>query len=164
MVLVLTFVTLGIYGLPYWWRVSKEVDDYMGRPGHAHRRIRLGVFLLLGALAALVVGFVVVFAAAASAEEAAATGAEPAGAGFAGFALVVMLAGYGLLLAAVILWYMGMWRVWKSIEEDERRRAVADPLSPGMMLVFMLVPILNYVTTWVALYQTQKHLNAMWGA
>jgi hypothetical protein len=53
------------------------------------------------------------------------------------------LLGAVTLLAGVIFWYVGQWRVWAGIEAEERLRAHPKPLSPGLQLVFVLVPYLN---------------------
>lgn len=162
LVLVLMLVTLGFYGLFYLLRVSREVDDYTQRPGHAGRKVRLGLLLFLGAVVLLVAGFA--FAAAAAPSEAElAGGTEPDAGGLGAFLLFVFL-GMGLALAGGILMLIGQWRIWKTIEEDERRRGVPKPLSPGLMLVFMLIPYVSIVTMWIAYYRTQTGLNGMWAA
>jgi hypothetical protein len=65
-------------------------------------------------------------------------------------------------IAGGILMLIGQWRVWTAIQEDEMRRGLPKPLSPGVMLAFMLIPYVNLVTMWIAYYRTQKSLNGMW--
>lgn len=159
-VLILILVTLGIYGLFYWWSVSREVDDYTGRPGYAHRKVRLGIFLSLGALVLLVIGFVLLGSALSFSE-----GAEPQAevdAGAAGGFMLAMMAGGAAAVAGAILLLMGQWRVWTTIRDDEVRRGIQNPLSPGLQLFFVLMPYVNLVTMWIAYYRTQKGLNGMW--
>ena len=160
MVIVLVLVTFGIYGLIYWWNVSKEADAYAQRPGHAHGRVKLGLILLgVGLLVMLVASFMMIGAAFSASEtpdpEAAAAGALAGGALF-------MFAAFAVILAGSVLLMMGQWRVWKTIEEDERRRGVPNPLSPVLQLVFMLLPYVNLITMFIAYYRTQKGHNEMW--
>lgn len=164
LVVVLTLVTLGIYGLFYWWRVSKETDAYAGRPGHAHGRVRLGLFLALAALGTVVVGAVAMVGSVASAAASGAFDADPDAGPLAsaGAGMTLLFVGIVLGFAGGIFLLVGQWRVWTVIRDDEARRGVAKPLSPGVMLAFVLIPYVNLVTMWIAYYRTQDRLNGVW--
>lgn len=161
MVTLLSIVTLGIYAFFFWWSASREIDAYTQRPGHAHGKIRLSVFLFLGAAALLVVAFIGVISAAIGAEE---SGGQPSDGSMAGagVGILAMIVAVPAMIAAVILLYMGMWRVWSAIRDDQARRAHPKPLSPGMMLAFYLIPYVNIVTMWVAIHRTTAGLNDVW--
>lgn len=165
LVVLLGFVTLGIYALVFWWQSSKEVDAFRGEPGRAHGKVKAGVLTAVAAVAVFVVGiFSVVGAAVSAAANAGSDSPSPSVLAGAGVFMLALFAGFALALVAAVLLYMGLWRVWQAIETDERARGVPSPLSPGLMLVFVLVPYLNLVGTWIALYKTVKGLNGMWAA
>lgn len=165
LVVILTIVTFGIYGFFYWWRVSKEIDAYMIRPEHSHRSIKIGAIL---GFVSFVVGIVAVIAFMSAIF--AAYGEDLATSASSGEAPFVLLGGMTLLfpflligwIAAWILWLVGQYRVWRLIEEDERARGHPNPLSPGLQLLFVLIPYVNLVTMFIALYKTQERLNAAW--
>lgn len=170
---LLVFITLGIYGFVYWWRASREVDDFLGLPGHAHGKVRVGVFLGIGAIAVALVGVILLVTAGLAADRAQAADAagDPAADALSssalaslGFAVMLLFLAAGLGIAAYVLVLVGSWRVWHAIRADEARRGVVNPLSPGLQLAFTLIPYLNFVTSWIALYRTQKGLNGMWQA
>lgn len=163
LVIILTFVTFGIYGFFYWWRVSKEIDAYRGTPGHAFKPIRIGAIVgAIGGVLMLVLW--ISFMSALLSSDFAASGAEPTDEDFAAvmgsFAFFPLV--FIAVIVAVVFWYVGQWRVWSGIEAEERARNHPKPLSPGLQLVFVLVPYLNIVTLWIALYKTQDRLNALW--
>jgi ascorbate-specific PTS system EIIC-type component UlaA len=153
-VLLLTLVTLGIYGIVYWWKVSKEVDVYAGRR-NAHPITRTGLILMLVALPLYFIAFLAIFAGAS-------TGVSSDMLGGFFVALILAFASGALLLAGGICLLIGEWRVWSTIRDHEFAVSAPKPLSPGLQLFFVLMPWLNVVTHWVALYKTQNHLNAMW--
>lgn len=157
LVIILTLVTLGIYQFFYWVRVAREMDEFRATPGHARKPIVTALWLMLGAI---VVGFFAFYAFFSSFSFSEAE-PEPSAAGAAGGGLGLLLF-IAAVIAATVLLYVGQWRVWSGIETEERARAHPKPLSPGLQLVFVLVPYLNFVTFWVALYRTQDHLNALW--
>lgn len=166
---LLVFITLSIYSFVYFWRVSREVDDFAGRPRHAHGMVRTGVFVAGGALAAIVVGFILVLVAVAS-DDAVRSDAPPSEdvrgstLAAAGTGMLILIAGGLAGVVGTVFLLIGEWRVWETIRDDERRRRVPKPLSPGLMLAFTLIPYLNLVTMWIAFHRTQKGLNAMWAA
>lgn len=156
-VVILTLVTLGIYRLLWLWEVSQEIDDFTGRDPSAHKLVRIGyivlgvtvLVMLLAAVGIVVVGF------------SGAPGAPASDAALAGFGLIVIL-GFVVLLGAFLLPLIGEWRVWQKIHDDEIRADVRDPLDPVVQLILTLIPLINIVGFWIALYRTQDHLNALW--
>lgn len=159
-VLLLILVTLGIYGLFFWLRAARETDAYTQRPDHARGKVRLGFLLSLGALVVFILGFVLA-GASLPMSEAEAQAQDVSGGAVAGF-LLAMFVGVALTVAGTVFLFIGQWRVWSAIQDDESRRGVPTPLSPGLMLAFMLIPYVNIVTMWIAYYKTQKGLNGMW--
>ena len=160
LVVLLSIVTVGFYALIFWWRASKEVDAYWNRPNHAHGKVKLGLLLL-----APVIVFSIFIYGTMIADHLGMDTSDGAELGMGGSAAAMMLfmtIGLGLWIAGGILLLIGLWRVWKAIQEDERRRGVASPLSPGLMLVFMIIPYVSFITMWIAHYRTQKSLNGMW--
>ncbi|HUR68195.1 MAG TPA: DUF4234 domain-containing protein [Candidatus Thermoplasmatota archaeon] len=159
LVLLLTLVTLGIYGFFYWLRVSREVDAYIGKPGHSHKLMRNGYLIALVGGLVLVVGLVYFSVAAPDALDGA-TGANAAaqlGGLFLFIVAAAIAAGVGGIMTLV-----GRWRVWQAIEDAERAQNHPKPLSPIVQLLFTIIPYLNIVTSWIALYRNQKHLNGLW--
>lgn len=168
LVLVLTLVTFGVYGFFYWWRVSKEVDAYRGTPGHANQPIKTAIIVGSVVMVLMVVLFALFLGALVDAGLSQDFQGEPTPeqveailGGMAGAFAIIPLIAIGALVAFVF-WLVGQWRVWSAIEADERRRGHPSPLSPGLQLVFVLVPYINIVTTWIALWRTQDRLNQMW--
>jgi hypothetical protein len=164
LVVVLVLVTFGIYQYIYWWRVSREVDTYRGTPGHAHHAVRVATFVGLAALALGLIGVGLLMSALFS-NLSALEAQEPSDAEvFALFAPAFVLFPFVLVaaLVAFVFWLVGLWRVWSGIAQEERARGRSDPLSPGVQLAFVLVPYVNLVTLFVALYRTQDRLNALW--
>lgn len=169
LVLVLYLVTLGVYGAFYWWRVSKEVDAYTGRPGNAHSPARAGILTLVIATplalgAYLFILLAIVATPGFDPESSQPPELTPEQAAAFGFpALILLLAAVAALVGQIVL-YVAKWRVWRAIEADERARGLPAPLSPGLMLIFVLVPYVSLVTFWIAMHRTQKGLNGMWEA
>lgn len=165
LVVILTIVTLGIYQYIYWWRVSKEVDAFRGTPGHAHKPIRIATYLVI-ALAALGIVFMFVFIGAMASNLEAIEEGGPGSEEAMVAAMAPMFLFFPILviagIAAFILLLVGQWRVWSAIENEERARHHPKPLSPGIQLLFMLIPYVNIVTMFIALYRTQDRLNAIW--
>lgn len=165
LVVILTLVTLGIYGFFYWWRVSKEVDAYMIRPEDSHRSIKIGAILGLVSAVVGIFAFIAFMSAVFSAVGNDFAASDPGSAAplalFGGMALLFPLLMIAWI-AAWVLWLVGQYRVWRLIEEDERARGHPNPLSPGLQLLFVLIPYVNLVTMFIALYKTQERLNAAW--
>lgn len=165
LVLLLLLVTLGFYMFFYWWRVSREIDAFTQRPGHAHRVTKIGVMLSLGSLIPLLAGFVAFLGAMGdSFDEQGEPVFTPEQEQAGGIGFLLLIVGLAVLIAGAIALYVGAWRVWKTIEADERRRGEPKPLSPGLMLFFIIVPYLAFLTMWFTYYRTQKGLNGMWDA
>lgn len=157
LVLLLTLVTLGIYSWFWWWSISKETDAHLQRR-HAHPLVRLGIFLGLGALVLYVLGFVLFAGGIAAAASGSTSGFAAAGIG----GLLVLFLAAAVALGAGICLLVGAWRIWSVLRDREKALGAAKPLSPGWQLAFYLIPYVNIVTCWVAMYRTQSHLNAMW--
>lgn len=154
-VLLLYLVTFGIYGLFYWWTISKEIDAHAGR-SHAHPPIKWGLLLMVIGFVLYAVAFFVVLGGAAAA------GDEGGFLAAAGAGLLVLLLGVGVLITATVFLLVGQWRIWSTIRDREVAAGAAKPLSPGLQLFFILMPYVNIVTAWIAMYKTQNHLNAIW--
>lgn len=155
MVIVLGLVTLGIYFVFWGWLRTQEADGYSGGQAEAHDPFRKGVFIGIGAFVLGVIGWVTGLGSLVS--------GDPEG-GLAGFGIgmaLIALAGIIGLVAAVFT-YIGYWRLWRFVEAKERELGSMNPLSPGLMLALMLIPIVNYVGMFYVPYRTQKGLNGIW--
>lgn len=150
MLLVLCVVTLGVYGYVWCWRVSKEVDAYLQRR-HAHPLTKIGILLVVCGVLLEGVGFVVLFGSAVA----------RSGGGFAS-GVLLLLVSIGLAGAGAVCMYVAGWRVWSTIHDREAAAGAPRPLSPGWQLALVLVPYVNVVGVFVAVYRTQNHLNAIW--
>lgn len=157
-VLVLTLVTFGIYSLAWWWMISAEVDRHIQKR-HAHPMIRLAVFLIVGTLLLYVVALIVLLGGLAAAASSGNAGGFAA-AGIVGVLLLLVV--IAAAIAALVLQIIGFWRVWSVVHDRDVATGSPKPLSPGLMMAFWLIPYLNIVTLWIAMYKTQSHLNAMW--
>jgi hypothetical protein len=166
LVILFVIISFGIYGIFFWWRAARETDAFRGTPGHALSRVKMGLAFAVAGVAAFILGFVFLASSAASQPGFPATDNPFQDVPPQSIALFVLLffAGMGLALAGGIIILTGAWRVWTTIEQDERARNVVSPLSPGLMLAFLLIPYVNVVTTWIMYYRTQKGLNGMWAA
>lgn len=163
--IVLTLVTFGIYGFFYWWRVSKETDAYAGTPENAHKMVRIATILgIVGFVGGMILSIAVlsaIFAAVGDADPdpQAISAAQLGALASLGILFPIVMIG---IVTAYVLWIVAMYRVWRTIENAERAAAHPNPLSPGLQLLFVLLPYVNFVTFWIALYKTQDHLNALW--
>lgn len=164
LVVVLSLVTLGIYAAVYWWRVSREVDERMQRPPYAHKMARWGILLVVAAGVAYLVGVGAMFAAIAGSMDPV-TG-EPSTDVPLGllWTIPLMLAAWAAGIAGYVLLIIGEWRVWTFLQTEDMRRMRPQPFNPGLMLVLTLVPLVNLVGVFIALYSTQERLNEHWQA
>lgn len=156
---LLVLVTLGVYQYVWGWRVTREVDAFRQGAPDAHRSMRRGVFfgvIALVLVAAGVAAFVL------TVDPAAEEVAPEDIAGLGAF-MLLLLAGMAAGIAGTVFVYIGFWKVWRAIEDDDRLRGVA-PISPVLMLVLLLVPYVNIVGMFYVPYRTQKGLNAMWAS
>lgn len=167
-VILLAIVTLGLYGLYYWWVVSREVDEYTQKPGHSHKLVQIGTII------SLVAGVILFFAAISfigTIIAEAADGQEPTEEEVLGmvfgaigtFILVGMAAFAGSIIRLV-----GKYRLWSALEENERARMHPNPLSAGLMIALVIlawfVPFIGFVLPLVVMWMTQEHLNQAWQA
>lgn len=181
LVVMLALVTLGIYGIAYWWRVSKETDLLRGHR-HAHRVLKVGVLLaVIGFVVAVVVAAAtaaVAYGIGATAEERfrsedeaiqAIVDASLPGAVVVLFAVLAALA--GLVMVAV-----GQYRSWDTLRSAETARDGASVVNPGLYLFLPLglllcaaIPGVGWLMalgglalglTFMAI--TQARLNRMW--
>lgn len=167
-VILLALVTLGFYGLYYWWVVSREVDDYTQKPGHSHKLV------MIGTIVSVVAGVVLFFAAISfigTIIAEAADGQEPTEEEILGMVFGAMgtlfLFGTAAFVGSIIR-LVGKWRLWSSLEADERARVHPAPLSPGLMLALVIlawfVPFVGWILPLVVMWMTQEHLNQAWQA
>ena len=167
-VILLAIVTLGLYGLYYWWVVSREVDEYTQKPGNAHKLVKIGTII------SLVAGVILFFAAISfvgTIIAEAVDGAEPTeeeilgmiGGAFATFFLVGTAAFVGSIIRLI-----GKWRLWSALEADERARMHPSPISAGLMLALVIlawfIPFVGWILPLVVMWMTQEHLNQAWQA
>lgn len=149
-VLGLALVTLGIYILFWLWRITKEVDAFA--PGtQAHRRYRralllvaIGYAVLIGAVAAI------------------AMGAASEGTALVAVGGLLYFAALVVLLTGAVFSLIAYWRVWKTIEAEEKAAMVDSPLSPGLCLALAMIPFVNFVGGFYVIHRTQRGLNGMW--
>lgn len=155
MVILLTLVTLGIYLVFWGWLRTQEADRYTGGQTTSHDAFKKGVWIGIGAFLLAAVGWVVGLGSLFSGD------AEAGMAGFGIGMMLIVIAGIVGLVAAVFT-YIGYWRLWSFVEAKEREMGSMSPLSPGLMLALMLIPIVNYVGFFYVPYRTQKGLNGIW--
>jgi hypothetical protein len=179
---VLAVVTAGIYGLFFWWRVSREADDLKGRR-HAHGLAKTGI--LLAVLGGLVAAFAFVAALVQAVDRLGPDMAEDGLADALAEASPALLAvGFLALLAAlagVVVLYVAQYRSWDSIRAAEAAVGRADTVNPALYLFLPLglnllgslveraspelgllasLATMALVVTFMAL--TQAHLNRLW--
>lgn len=147
LVVVLAVLTLGLSALAWVWRASREVDAYWTRPGRAFAAVRGGVILIALGWIAMVASIPLL-----------------AGTSSFGVFAALLMGGASVAFGGTVSVWLGFWRTWSAIAEDERRRGRPDPIEPGLMLLFALLPVANLVTFFVALHRGQRHLNEMWAA
>lgn len=146
-VVILTIVTLGVYGLYWIWRITDEVDRYAGDDPSAHRTVRWGVVVLAIFLVLVVVVLSAVPSMVGSDGRVSAEQGLAVGAGVLGL--------FAVGFAGAVLVLVGEWRAWKKIREIELDRDVRDPLQPKLNLVLRLLGPLALL----AFYWTQDHFN-----
>jgi uncharacterized membrane protein YidH (DUF202 family) len=164
---LLGLLTAGIYTFVWYWKISNEMDGFMQRPGAAHKRVRASLFLYLGAIVFLVLGMAgFIVSLGPDIMQDTEPLPEPAGPGLGVFILCILVA-FGLLIAGFVLLLMGLWRVWKMMEEEDQRRLAPEPFNATVALVLALlvmVPWVGAILYFAALVITQKGLNRIWAA
>lgn len=181
-VVVLSIVTLGVYDLFYWWRVSREADLLKGRR-HAHGLARTGILMLaLGLLVAALFVVVVLIQAVAT------LGPEPTDdevLDAIGDAALPLLAAIILpmLVAAAggIVLLVAMYRSWGSIRDAELAAGRPDTVRPALYLFLpiglslagslvdpasqtlgSLLSLASAIVATVFMAITQSRLNRLW--
>lgn len=182
LVAVFSLITIGIYALFFWWRVSKETDGLRGHR-HAHGIMRTGIILgFVGAVVALVVGIAAVatvVAATYTADNASTPTEQQIFTDLLKAALpllVVFALAILVACAGQIISYVGMYRSWDSLKRAEQGLGRPDPVNPALYLWLPLgCGLLGYVpfigvlfslaslVLWITFMAlTQSHLNALW--
>lgn len=165
-VIVLAIVTFGFYALFYWWNVSKEMDAYAGKPGHSHKVVKIGILVSVVAGVLGLIAIVMMIGALFAAEFDGTAGDEALFAPLAGAIMLYVFMMIALFVGGILL-LVGKYRVWETLEQDERARGHASPLSAGLMIGLAIgawfVPFAGLVLPFVVLYMTTDHLNQTWG-
>jgi hypothetical protein len=182
-VAVLTVVTLGVYGLFYWWRVSREADLLKGHK-HAHGLAKTGILMgVLGGLVALLFLVVVLLQVVTlldpdsePTEQEIVDALEQAAVPYLAIIVVAAL----VAAAGGIILYVAMWRSWAAIRDAELSAGRADTVNPPLYLflplglslaagvldsVFALGVVLRLASFALAvafMAITQSHLNRLW--
>lgn len=179
-VIVLVFVTLGVYLFVFWWRTSRETDAHTG--SRSHPLVRIGAIASLIAFG-IVIGGVIAYLA-----PYIQTAIDDPNAPVPSFDPRELFLTYpplqvgvvASILASAIL-YAGLWRMWSAIRAEEIARSRRDPVHPGLYtgvlvagLVVQFFPfsfvgldVLSFVTSVAAftvMASTQAHLNQLWTA
>jgi len=175
LVIVLYFVTFGLYGLYWAWTASKSCRDFDDTGSDPHRPVKIGVILSivswLGFAAAVALPFLGLAGAAQG---------EPWAVFQAAFGLAWILIGGAALVgrAGGISTLVGVYRMWSWIEFHEKEIGYRDPLSAGSMLLIALVGygagvVLSFLGIGILvmigvvayiLHRTQEGLNHVWSA
>lgn len=169
-VVLLSVVTLGLYGLYYWWVVSREVDDYARPTAPSHNLMRIGTVLALVGGAVLIFTLVSFLGALFAGSMSSGTFDEPTDAEV----LAALLSGIGFFLLGATMAFAGAicrlvakYRIWQAIEDAERHRPHARPLSSGLMLALAILAWFlsgpGVVVSLILVWMTQDHLNRLWG-
>lgn len=174
LVVILSFVTFGIYYWYWMWVTTQEADRFDPQHDSAHTHAKWAILAGIGGYVLYAVGAIMLFASAGAAD--AATNPEQflaaAGASF----IFVMLGGLALLAATVGV-LIALWRLWQQIEFHERALN-HDALAAGTMMgiliggvvvgallsflvigIFVILGVYGYI-----LHRTQTGLNRMWAA
>lgn len=173
--IVLSFVTFGIYYWYWMWVTTQEADRFDPQHDSAHKHAKWAILVGIGAYALYGIGALMLFATAGTADPATMSPDRflaQAGTSF----MFIMLGGLAGLAAAVGV-LIALWRLWKQIEFHERALN-HDALSAGTMMgiliggvvvgsllsfifigIFVLLGAYGYI-----LHRTQTGLNRMWAA
>lgn len=160
-VILLSIVTFGLYLLYWYWASSKEIDAFTLKPRRSHHKIRIAVFSFLAGLAAILVGIIFLV-------RELGPGGDPRqlSPSVAAPSILAILIGAIVLVVGVVFLYVGLWQMWKDIQEDDLRRLVPNPFNPTVMLLLIVLgivlPYIGVVFTLAAIFLTQKGLNGVW--
>jgi hypothetical protein len=181
-VVLLVLVTLGIYAIVYWWRVSKETDLLRGHR-HAHGVLKVGVILavvgLVVAIVAVAAGAAVAYGIGSAAEQRYQSEEEfiqelveaalP-------FAMAALLA-FVLYLVGLVMVMVAQYRSWDTLRSAERAASGESTINPGLYLFLplglmlaspipgpagLLLGIGGYALVLTFMAITQAHLNRIW--
>lgn len=153
MVVVLTLVTLGLYGAYWLWSVTKEMDRFDPYRKSPFDIVKWALPVTFGGMLGYLAGFFTVFGGAAAGSE-------------AGIGMGIIIFGIAVLAVFVggIAMLVAQWRLWSGVETHERSIGARDALSPILMLILLLVPFVNMIGTFYVYYRVQKGLNRIWTA
>lgn len=182
-VVLLVVVTLGIYPLVFWWRVSKETDLLRGHR-HAHRVLKVGILV---AVIGFVVAVVVVAAGLAQAYAILETGdggrfrsEEEAVQALVDASLPLAIVATLALVAALVGCVMvavGQYRSWDTLRSAERAQSGESSINPGLYLFVplgfvlcggipgiagLLLALAGLVLGLTFMAITQAHLDHIW--
>lgn len=177
-----SIITLGIYNLFWWWRVSRE-SDLFGSPRRAHGLVKTGILLglIAGIVAILTAAVVLVFVAHTvnAADNGAYTSRDEVVQDLLStslpYLLILVLAVLAVLVAIVVT-LVGQYRTWANIRAREKAAGRADTVNPplylwlpiglsvlgGIPVVGIAFSVGSTVLQLVFLYKTQDHLNDIW--
>jgi hypothetical protein len=141
-VAILSVVTIGVYLLFFWWRVSREADLLRGHR-HAHGLAKTGILMaVLGALVAVLLVAIVLaqaYAGDGTALPQTEQGLYDALANASPAVLVALVLAVMVASAGTIILYVAQYRSWDSIRAAELATGRADPVDPRL---YLFLPIL----------------------
>jgi uncharacterized membrane protein len=168
---ILTFLTLGIYGLYWAWTVTKEAEGFDDARQRPHGPAKWGAITSIVLFLIVIGGGVAFLGIAESAEEGADPGAALAAQGLS-LALIGLVGIFWIIVG--ILFLIAFWRLWNWIEFHETQLD-HDPLSPGLLIGIWIaavllgwIPMIGWLLaiggTFYVYYRTQQGLNTVWDA
>lgn len=175
LVIVLSFITLGIYFWYWLWVTSQETDRFDPQHASAHKHAKWAVPVGIAGFVLNILG-VLLFLGSAGAALDTATSPEQLWAAMGTSMLLVGLGGLAAL-AGMVGVLIALWRMWGQIGFHEQ--AIGhEPLSQGRMLAIVIggillggvlsVLLIGWLVTLAAyayvLHRTQTGLNRIWAA
>jgi hypothetical protein len=151
-VVALSIVTLGIYVLVYWWRVSRRVGQ-MDPPRSAHRLMRIGILIEGLAMVTMVAAYAI--------------------GGLLTVFLVLRFLVFPVFFAGDVVMSIAQWRTLRVLRGHEVARAGKGRISPTLYVflpiglsfggvipaVGILFVLAGLATTLFFMGQVQRHLN-----
>ena len=160
-VIVLGIVTLGVYLLFWAWSITKETDAFVNQPGHSNKKLKTSYILLIPAFALMVLAVVFLVGTMPKTET-----EVPSNTFFV--AIGVLFLALPILVVSTVFYYMALWRVWTTLQSDDRGRGEQNPTNPGLLIALALlglfVPYIGVVLSMAMLFLTQQALNRTWAA